>query len=200
MHGNRRLFSATLTLGLTAVLAGTVWADDDKPTDTKKKPDPPGTAVIMSQLRDLFATWDRNKDDYLDKDELAKAFRGSSAKPYDAKDTNRDDDANKDKNTDKYNSYPDYQFLVLLDQDNDEKISRQEFETWACGYAVEVKKLQEALAHIARVERRLAADLTATARVEARRELRREQQALAKLRKQVRHFEVLEKQLLKAQP
>ena len=26
--------------------------------------------------------------------------------------------------------YPDYNFLVVLDSDNDEKISKDEFETW----------------------------------------------------------------------
>jgi hypothetical protein len=47
------------------------------------KRDPAGTGPIMTQLRGLFFSWDLDKDGYLDKNEMAKAFRGPSAKAYD---------------------------------------------------------------------------------------------------------------------
>lgn len=203
MGGKPRLLSLVWAPALLAVLVATLRADD-KPKSTPPKKDPPGTAVIMGQLRSLFASWDRNQDDALDKEELALAFRGAAAKPYDHKQESLEKDAakapEKDKAKDKpnYDRYPDYQFLVQVDRDRDDKISRQEFEGWARDYAVEVKKIRDAELRIARLERRLAVAAAETVRSEAQREMRREHQTLAGLRRQLQHFETLEKHLQKA--
>src|SRR5262245_47447296 len=84
MRGKPRLFANVWAPALLAVLVGTLGADD-KPKSPPAKKDPAGTGVIMGQLRSLFASWDRNQDDSLDKEELALAFRGPGAKPYDHK-------------------------------------------------------------------------------------------------------------------
>jgi Ca2+-binding EF-hand superfamily protein len=117
-----------LFLGATLVSASTVWAEDAK---SKSGKDPAGTTLIMGQLRLMFEVWDRNKDGYLDPGELAKAFRGGNARPH-----NGDGRTPSDKLAAKY---PDYQFLIELDQNHDGKISLREFEDWARSYAKELK-------------------------------------------------------------
>jgi Ca2+-binding EF-hand superfamily protein len=78
-------FPGRLAIGLLFCLAvSPLMADDSTPTPpVNDPPDPPGTTVYMAQLRMLWSVWDVNKDGYLDKQELATAFRGAGAKPYD---------------------------------------------------------------------------------------------------------------------
>jgi hypothetical protein len=215
--------AAVLLLLLTAAVVGA----DDNPPRGKDLPDPPGTTIYMGQLRALFDAWDLNGDGYLDKEELAKAFRGPKAKPFDyvrpspadkgpAKDDKTDEntavtaltavataataafaedlkdqvkddskyrpaDSSSTKKPD-YAKYPDYNFLVALDQDNDEKVSRKEFMSWARDYAVQLKQQADVQKKILRLQQKLANAKAGSKEYKAlQRELKREQAALDKV-------------------
>ncbi len=183
---------ALLGLGLPAFLLA---AFTPALADNTKKADPPGTGPYMTQLRAWFKAADLDSDGYLDKAELAKAFRGPKAKPYDfKKDDDKDKDADKkdsvkDKGKDAsqskpdYDDYPDYQFLKLVDTDKDEKVSKDEFETWAREYAVELKQLDDQAKKILAAEQRLAAATTKAEIHQLQKELKAEQAAMSKLNK-----------------
>lgn len=64
-----------------------------------------------------FDKWDKNKDGFLDAEELAKAFRGPNAKVIDHKAGGAD-------------AHPDHQFLDKWDADKDGKVSRAEFDKY----------------------------------------------------------------------
>jgi Ca2+-binding EF-hand superfamily protein len=167
-----RLTRCALAAGLT--LAALTWAGKAAAAD-KEPPDPPGTGPYMDQLRLQFAAWDLNSDGNLDKEELAKAFRGPDAKPYDYKkpssdksistDTTKDppkDSTSKDSSkdpakTDKtdYSQYPDYLFLTMLDKDGDGQISRSEFLAWGRDYAVQLKTQADQEAKVLAMEAKL---------------------------------------------
>lgn len=64
-----------------------------------------------------FTRWDKNKNNFLDPDELARAFRGPAAKPVEDKPGAKE-------------THPDHQFLARWDADKDGKISLAEFERY----------------------------------------------------------------------
>lgn len=196
------------------ILAACLMASMTGPAPAQDKPDPPGTSVFLSRYRAWFKLVDANNDGYLDKEELAKAFRGSDAKPYDyksnkAKDADKNDaDKAKDSESGKgslssttkpdYSKYADYVFLTQLDKDNDEKISKDEFESWARSYAVSLKKQLETLQKIEKTEAKLAraeAKLGAKERRALEADLKTEREALDKMTRDAMAFE---KQLQRA--
>ena len=104
----------SLAIGLLLVVVAWASADDKKARSTR--PDPAGLTLQMGRFRSLFAEWDLNNDGYLDKAELAKAFRGANAKAY----------APSPGSSAAHKSiaakYPDHEFLIELDQDHDGKV------------------------------------------------------------------------------
>jgi len=134
----------------------------DVPAAAKKK-DPPGTETIMANMRAWFAKYCNDKNE-IGKVEAAKAFGYS--RPYDAgpmfktptgkpkdddkdkegKDTSTSGTAAKSDKPDKstYANRPDFLFIAALDKDGDEKVSKEEFETWAHDYAVQLALSEQA--------------------------------------------------------
>jgi hypothetical protein len=212
------------------ILAACLIASLTGPVPAQDKPDPPGTTVFLSRYRAWFKLVDANNDGYLDKEELAKAFRGPNAKPYDYvpppkeakdkgekdkdakdkdekdkdqkdkddKDKNEKDKGEKDKGTDTskpeptkdYSRYPDYQFLIQLDKDNDSQVSRAEFESWATDLAVQVKNQIEAQQRLLQAQLALQMpNLKAADRRKYQNQLNKEQQQLMKLQHQIQKLE-----------
>jgi hypothetical protein len=198
---------ALLATGAITLLTYTASAAD-KPADTTK-PDPPGTALIMGALREWFSNADLDKDGFLDKEELAKAFRGPKAKPYDYKpdpadakdgDKRKDSDPKEgDKPTDSpsttdkkpdYTKYPDYSFLVQLDKDADDRISREEYEDWARDYAVAIKQQMDTQQRVLQTQAKLATPGLSKKEIkQLETELKKETTALNKYETQVKNSE-----------
>jgi HEAT repeat protein len=87
------------------------------------------TALIFNELAGQFNLWDADKDGFLDKVELARAFRGpkATAPVFKGAPTAKE-----------LKAHPDAWFLARLDRDGDERISRGEFDHWARAYAMEL--------------------------------------------------------------
>ena len=197
----RTLLAATLVVGMAALSAPAA--------PNKQPPDPPGTTPIMNQLRAWFEQADANSDGILDKEELAKAFRGPKAKPFDyvapkkgdpkADDPPKDNPPTDPKPTDsgstpvdnkltttsadakKYGRFIDYQFLQTVDTNKDQQISKEEFGNWARGYAKQVKQYQDQERKMAQLQQRLNNQMA----TQARRQLQNEMQAMQRQMQQM---------------
>ena len=195
-----RTCSSSLTsLMLMAVLIVPALADDPAKVPPQP-PNPPGTGPIMTQLRGLFHQWDLNSDNYLDKEELAKAFgyhhaydyqppakadKKENDKPATADKKDGDKAAKNDAPTTKdtpakngsngsrdHSKRLDYQFLKALDKDHDERISYPEFLQWARSYAAQLKRAINLQNRLRRAEARLAVAQTVAAQRKARAKIR----------------------------
>jgi hypothetical protein len=167
---------AGLMLATTALYAG-----------DKSGKDPAGTSVIMGQLRELFARWDTNSDGFLDRTELAKAFRGSGARPA----------PSGPGSVSKSNiaHYPDLEFLVQVDQNGDGKLSRAEFLDWARGFASEYKRIKSGRQSAAQTQKKLQGSSGGPANNLAKAQLQQQQQAVKAMEQQLKFLQTIEKQL-----
>jgi HEAT repeat protein len=91
--------------------------------------------LIFTELRGQFNVFDANKDEFLDKAELAVAFRGPKAMPPEFKGVPTAKDLRNN---------PDAWFLAQLDRDGDDRISRAEFDRWARDYALAMSRAADA--------------------------------------------------------
>jgi hypothetical protein len=153
----------------------------DKPS--KEGKDPAGTTAIMGQLRELFARWDTNGDGFLDRGELAKAFRGSGAKPAPSG-PGLVTRAN-------LSHYADLEFLVQLDQNNDGKISRAEFIDWARGFASQYKKAMSGKQSSSKVKKSQSGSASSLAKAQTQ----QQQPAAQALGQELKFLQTIEKQL-----
>jgi Ca2+-binding EF-hand superfamily protein len=179
------LSCAGLAIGLSAITTLPVGSGE-KP---KSNRDPAGTTTLMGKFRSLFDAWDLNKDGFLDKEELAKAFRGSNAKPY-VKSPGNVESARAIAR-----KFPDHEFLIQLDQDGDGKISRMEFMDWARSYVKDMNKVKDGQQSVSQKEKSLKNTLPADEKKKLTDELKLERQALADMQKQMKHLQTIEKHL-----
>lgn len=176
-----------LVLLLTADVQG--W---QKSSAVSKKADPAGTGPTMGLLRSLFTDWDVNKDNYLDKRELARGFRMLQAKaapPEKEPPPAIGTDKTKTAPGQKAASTLEQQFLAQVDQDGDKRVSRDEFINWAREYAVLLKNIATAEGKIAKAEAKLKTNLRETTRKTVEADLQAERKALEKLVGQLPPFD-----------
>lgn len=111
-------------------------APGKEPKEPKQNNDPPGTDKVRKSLDDWFAKHDLNNDGYLDRQELAKAMKYLST----WKDAPKDGEGNPTNLPRSVMARKDYKLFASLDGNNDQKISKEEFDIWAKDYAVELAK------------------------------------------------------------
>jgi hypothetical protein len=184
------LLRSPFTLSCLLFVALAANGADDKPGSHKARRDPAGLSAQMGQFRSLFAAWDLNQDGFLDKTELARAFRGASAKPY----APVPGSAGSPKSL--AHKYPDHEFLIQLDQNNDGKISRAEFMDWARSYLEGMKKYAARESRLSQKEKQLKeGNLSADEKKKISEEIKFERKALAEQKKELKHLETIEKHL-----
>jgi hypothetical protein len=143
------------------------------------------TSKYQQQLGDRFTSWDLNGDGFLDKEELAKAFRGKDARPYDEGDARSRvvgvalvslprpsmavqlavaERLGGAKSATDYSKFADYQFLIAADTNNDQKVSQKEFKAWAKSYATSLAQRDQAQTALQKAQTRLSAAKTPKAR------------------------------------
>lgn len=125
-------------LGVVALLvSATLVSAQDKKKDRKNDQ----TSPFEAQARAIFENLDLNDDASIDKDELARAFRGPKAKAAPEPKETSDKEGNKRPVLDP--RYPDQAYLKALDKNGDDKIDWDEFKVIADQNEEQFKKLQE---------------------------------------------------------
>jgi hypothetical protein len=187
-----------------------------------------GLTPYLNKLKGTFTSLDLNGDGFLDKEELAKAFRGPDAKPFDFKKAPVEKPAkiktecvvlaslpvpalasgmviaevwqgqmpaanldNKSASKPDYSKYPDYLFLQQYDTNQDEKISKKEFDVWARDYAQQWKNYDDAQKRLAKAQAQYNKATTAKARQQAQASLKSIQQEVAKINREMQRFQKL---------
>jgi hypothetical protein len=157
------------------------WTQAQQNTAQKKKDQ---LNHYLQKLHSKFVAWDLDHNQVLDKKELAKAFRGPNAKPFD----DLGDTAPvgprarllvtvplptplihfaaaeiltvlhlEDPPTPAvdYTKFPDYQFLVLVAKPGQTQVTRKDFDAWAKQYAQAIQQQQWAQAAVQAAQRQL---------------------------------------------
>jgi hypothetical protein len=133
-----RAFRTLLLVSLLPTAAAALAAPAPKIAPTG------GNAQVDAQLRVMFDKADANTDGFLDRDEIAKAFRGPRAKAptggiYD----------DKGNFTPLYyqakQKYPELVFLWAADKDGDNQLSWDEFRQYGEAYAASIQHQQQAM-------------------------------------------------------
>lgn len=137
-----RLSSRAAVMALAGLVLVSVATAQDK---SKAKGNDKGDAItkkVAVELQKLFKIWDGNKDGFADQAELAKF--ATSAKPKTGKKPAKDDaDPGAEAMT---------ALLAKLDQDQDQKFSQAEFETWVGTFARDLTEIGRLQAEAARVQ------------------------------------------------
>lgn len=128
------LAALSLLLGTTAALA----AQPTAPRPASSKHDP----VVEAQLRASFGRVDLNRDGFLDDAELAKAFRGTTAKPPPPLSFDEKGYPIRPAGP-STTSYPDQVYRLALDRNSDGRISWAEFDEYGESYAAQFKNTQQ---------------------------------------------------------
>ena len=141
--------------------------------------------VVTALVAGLLLAADTKKDDAKKDSE--------STKDTPSKDTPKKDDKKPD-----YSKYPDYNFLVQLDQDDDGKISRHEFLSWARDLSVQLKQQADQQAALAKLQQKLAsAKPGSKAYKDLEKQINKENAALQKLVNQSNQLtRALDKQMI----
>jgi hypothetical protein len=171
-------------LGVLLVSAG-ILAADDNPKGNSKGSSTSSSAYVLGQMRLLFDSWDLNRDGYVDRAELARAFRGPGARPY----------AGTQPAVKVQAKYPDHAFMLQVDQDRDGKISQSEFEDWARGYLQEQRKLRGKQRRVSQMEKKLAMTTDAAEKKSLSLALESEKKSLAEMKKEMHSIDIVEKHL-----
>lgn len=111
---------------------------------------------VEVQLRTLFNRYDLNKDGFLDAEEVAKAYRGPTAKPAPQPGFDSKGNFVAPASSSGY-KYPDQVFMLAADRNGDNRVSWDEYDVYGESIVLRAKNQAQAMrAAYARAQRNLA--------------------------------------------